>query len=183
MAKYYFEFPKAIYDLVKEFESLHDGDLKTIGLQPKLCPANVWTEGYGRAMVNPRTKGHLRGIENKRIAYASITIYNEKEALQALKEDLWYKGGFPAMKEIGDDAWDDLNDVQKGALASFVYNCGTGLPKYKIFKNVLAWLKKDMSNEDLYKYWCSSVIRGGGVVLKGLQRRREKEARVFLGMV
>ena len=32
-------------DLIKEFESLHDGDLKQVGLQPKMCPAGIWTEG------------------------------------------------------------------------------------------------------------------------------------------
>lgn len=29
--------------LIKEFESLHDGDLSVIGLQPKQCPAGIWT--------------------------------------------------------------------------------------------------------------------------------------------
>ena len=37
-------------EIVKHYESLHDGDLKKIGLQPKLCPAGIWTQGYGRAM-------------------------------------------------------------------------------------------------------------------------------------
>ena len=37
-------------ELIKSFESLHDGDLSKIGLQPKMCPAQIWTEGYGRAM-------------------------------------------------------------------------------------------------------------------------------------
>ena len=31
-------------DLIKHFEGLHDGDLKKIGLQPKKCPAGIWTE-------------------------------------------------------------------------------------------------------------------------------------------
>ena len=33
-------------NLIKKYEGLHDGDLKAIGLQPKMCPANVWTEGW-----------------------------------------------------------------------------------------------------------------------------------------
>ena len=36
--------------LIKFFESLHDGDLSKIGLQPKLCPADVVTIGYGHAV-------------------------------------------------------------------------------------------------------------------------------------
>ena len=31
-------------NLIKYFESLHDGDLTEIGLQPKMCPAGIWTE-------------------------------------------------------------------------------------------------------------------------------------------
>jgi hypothetical protein len=36
--------------LIQEFESLHDGDLTMIGLQPKMDPIGIWTEGYGHAM-------------------------------------------------------------------------------------------------------------------------------------
>lgn len=37
--------------LIKHYESLHDGDLSRIGLQPKMCPAGYWTEGYGHAIL------------------------------------------------------------------------------------------------------------------------------------
>jgi len=50
-------------ELIKYFEGLHDGDLKRIGLQPKMCPSGVWTEGYGRAMRDANgkfIKGELR---------------------------------------------------------------------------------------------------------------------------
>ncbi|MDR6527433.1 GH24 family phage-related lysozyme (muramidase) [Chryseobacterium rhizosphaerae] len=30
-------------DLIKEFESLHDEDLKKPGLQPKMDPVGIWT--------------------------------------------------------------------------------------------------------------------------------------------
>jgi lysozyme len=29
--------------LIQEFESLHDGDLTMIGLQPKMDPVGIWT--------------------------------------------------------------------------------------------------------------------------------------------
>ena len=51
-------------NLIKEFESLHDGDLSIIGLQPKMCPAQVWTEGYGRAMRN-KSGVFLKGTKDK----------------------------------------------------------------------------------------------------------------------
>jgi len=31
--------------LIVRYESLHDGDLKQIGLQPKMDPIGIWTEG------------------------------------------------------------------------------------------------------------------------------------------
>ena len=37
--------------IVTYYESLHDGDLKMIGLQPKMCPVGIWTEGYGSAIT------------------------------------------------------------------------------------------------------------------------------------
>lgn len=51
--------------VTKHFESLHDGDLTIIGLQPKMCPAGIWTEGYGNAIVDPLTGKFLKGSENK----------------------------------------------------------------------------------------------------------------------
>jgi len=41
-------------ELIKFFESLHDGNLSKIGLQPKLCPANIVTIGYGRALKDKK---------------------------------------------------------------------------------------------------------------------------------
>jgi len=74
-------------DLIKEFESLHDGDLKKIGLQPKMDPVGIWTEGYGRAMRDD--KGNfLKGAANKSIAEKRATISTEKEAEMALRQDL-----------------------------------------------------------------------------------------------
>ena len=71
--------------LIKEFESLHDGDLKKIGLQPKMDPIGIWTEGYGRAMRDK--KGNfLKGIGNKLLAEKSATINTEAQAEKALIE-------------------------------------------------------------------------------------------------
>lgn len=170
---------KATVDLIKHFESLHDGDLKTIGLQPKMCPAGIWTEGYGRAMIDPATKGHLRGKNNARRALALQTIRTEAEADKALKEDYVRLGENPAKAALGIDYWDKLNDNQKGALGSFVYNCGVGSPRYKVFQNIRMYLNGTMSKDALIRYWKQSVIKGGGKVLNGLIRRREAEATLF----
>lgn len=171
-------FNKPTLDLIKQFESLHDGDLKKIGLQPKQDPIGIWTEGYGRAMIDPRTKQFLKGANNKAYAESIRTITNEVEATMALAEDLVRYGNI-AKNAVGATYWDKLNDNQKGALVSFVYNCGTGKPQYRIFGNIQKYLDGKMTKKDLQTYWESSVIKGGGVVLKGLVRRRKAEAVLF----
>lgn len=174
---------QATINLVKHFEGLHDGDLSTIGLQPKLCPAGIWTEGYGRAMVDPRTKGHLRGAGNRALALKYSTIDTVEEAEKALTEDIVRLGSLPASRTLGAEAWAKLNDNQKGALASFVYNCGTHNQStrkpYLIFQNIIKWLAKTMTSEQLIKYWETSVVIGGGKTLPGLVRRRKTEAALF----
>ena len=73
--------------LIKEFESLHDGDLTLIGLQPKMDPIGIWTEGYGRAMRD-KNGNFIKGTTNKKLAYDNITIRTIAEAEKALSQDL-----------------------------------------------------------------------------------------------
>jgi len=169
---------KLTLDLIKQFESLHDGDLKKVGLQPKMDPVGIWTCGYGRAMIDPKTKQFLKGAANKAYAESLATIKTESEALVALDEDL-QKYATYAANALGICDWGILNENQRGALTSFVYNCGTGKPKFKIFENIVKYNSGKMTKKELQTYWESSVIKGGGVVLKGLVRRRVAEAKLF----
>lgn len=169
---------KATISLIKFYESLHDGDLTTIGLQPKMDPLGIWTEGYGRAMINPATKEFLKGAPNKDLALKLASIHTEEEACTALDADLKRYATIAANK-VGAINWGKLNANQQGALTSFVYNCGTGVPQYKIFLNIVNYLKGTMSQQALIDYWKESVVRGGGVRLPGLVKRRAKEAQLF----
>lgn len=173
---------KATLDLIKEFESLHDGNLSVIGLQPKMCPAGIWTEGYGRAMIDPKTNKFLKGSENKKYAESIRTITNEAEAVKALDEDL-ARYATMAANALGHSYWEMLNENQRGALTSFVYNCGLGNPKYQIFKNIQKYLDKKIDKNILSSYWQNSVIKGGGKVLKGLVRRRNAESVLFFASI
>ncbi len=168
----------ATINLVKSFEGLHDGNLSQIGLQPKMDPIGIWTEGYGLAMINPHTGKHLAGINNKANALKWQTIRTEQEAVIALGLDLVRYSKYAA-KALGIDIWAKLTPNQKGALTSFVYNCGIGSPPYKIFNNINMFTKGKLSKAELLKYWQKSVIRGGGKVLPGLVRRRAAEASLF----
>jgi hypothetical protein len=50
--------------LIKHYESLHDGDLSAIGLQPKMDSLGIWTEGWGSVVYDGNNRV-IRGIENK----------------------------------------------------------------------------------------------------------------------
>lgn len=153
-------------NLIKMFEGLHDGDLKAIGIQPKLCPANIWTEGYGRTMRD--SKGNfLKGIKNKNIAFENATIHTELQAEEALKEDLkTYEAIVSRKIKVA------LNENKFSALVSYVYNTGGSSTLYNLINNKAA--DKDIKN------WIENhYIMGGGKILKGLILRRKAEASLY----
>lgn len=152
-------------DLIKYFESLHDGDLKQIGLQPKMCPAQIWTEGYGRAM---RYKGaFLKGIENKQIAYGNRTITTEQEAEKALLDDLTIYERIVTQKIKV-----TLSQNQFDALVSHTYNTGGSQTLFNL-------INQKQSNSVIRNWFENKYINGGGVKLKGLVRRRKAEADLY----
>ena len=56
--------------MIAMFEQYHDGDLSMIGLQPKMCPAGIWTVGLGHALINKETDKKIKGQQD----YALIRI-------------------------------------------------------------------------------------------------------------
>lgn len=153
-------------DLIKYFEGLHDGDLKVIGLQPKMCPAGIWTEGYGRAMRDKNGK-FIKGIENKKLAYSRITIRTVAKAEQALKEDL-----AEFEKIVSSKLKVSVKQQQFDALVSHTYNTGGSDTLFRLVNN--------RSPKADIKYWFENkYITGGGVKLKGLVERRKAEAKLY----
>jgi lysozyme len=153
-------------DLIKEFESLHDGDLSTIGLQPKMCPAKVWTEGYGKAMRN-KDGVFLKGTKDKKEAYANVTIDNRQEAEQALIEELRVFERIVSSKiKI------QLTQNQYDALVSYTYNTGGSDTLFKL-------INKKAPEEQIRKWFETKYITANGVRLQGLVRRRKAESDLF----
>ena len=153
-------------NLIKDFESLHDGDLKLIGLQPKMDPIGIWTEGYGRAMRDK--KGNfIRGLENRSLAYANITINNEVEASTALLEDLKV---YEAI--VGQKIRIELSQNQFDALISYTYNTGGSDNLYKL-------INTRASNKDIRDWFETHYVTGSGKRLPGLVRRRKAEADLY----
>lgn len=153
-------------DLIKHFEGLHDGDLKTIGLQPKMCPAGIWTEGHGRAMRD-KNGNFIKGIENKKLAYSRITIRTEEQAGKALIEDLEI---FEVIVERKIKV--PLKQNQYDALVSHTYNTGGSSTLFNLINN-------EANDHSIRKWMENKYITGGGKVLKGLVARRKAESKLY----
>ena len=118
--------------------------------------AGVWTIGYG----------HTGDV-----APGDIISAHQGEVL--LTKDLEW-----AEKAITDLVKVPLNQNQFDALVSFVYNVGKGaFRKSTLLKKLNEKQYILASNE--FKRW----VYAGGKKLKGLQRRREAEKKLFISMV
>jgi len=150
--------------LIQHYESLHDGDLSQIGLQPKMDPVGIWTEGWGHAMTD--NKGQfIKGSVNKKMAYALTKVKNTEQATALMLADLQ-----PIIAIIHRKITILLNDDQIGALASFIYNTGGSSTLYNLI---------NAKSNQLFDWWCNHYITGQGVKLQGLVYRRQSEALLF----
>ncbi len=153
-------------DTIKFFEGLHDGNLKQIGLQPKMDPVGIWTEGYGRAMRD-KDGNFIKGKENKKLAYANITIHNEEQAEKALTEDIQVFETIVIRK-----ATRILKQNEFDALVVHTYNTGGS-------KTLLEMVNSN--NPLLLEWWTTHYITGQGnpKPLNGLIARRKAEAKIY----
>ena len=160
-------------DLIKKFESLHDGDLSVIGIQPKMCPAGYWTEGYGSLVLDNKGK-RIKGYENKALAHKFATISTVEQAEEKLRTVL----------KLYESKVDDLifilalnvNQNQFDAIISFCYNLGlSNFKNSTLFKKIC---EVPQNMEDI-KYQFSRWNKAGGKILRGLTLRRAAEAKLF----
>ena len=131
-------------DLVKFFE----------GFEPKayLCPANVWTIGYGRTK-NVREGDELTEIQAERDLFEELDEFAE-QVLNTVKVDL------------------EQNELD--ALTSWTYNLGVGnLQSSTLLKKLNSGDKNSVPSEMVR--W----NKAAGKVLAGLTRRREAEAKLW----
>jgi len=152
--------------LIKGFESLHDGDLTHIGLQPKMDPRGIWTEGYGRAMRDS-SGNFLIGAKDKAEAYKNITIHTESEAEKALLRDLG-----PRENVVIQKVKVPLTQNQFDALVSYTYNTGGSDTLFKL-------INKKAPEDQIKKWFETKYVTSGGVSLLGLVKRRKAESNLF----
>jgi|TARA_A100001391_G_scaffold73972_2_gene47808 lysozyme len=132
--------------LIKKFEGC--------ALESYLCPAGVWTIGYG----------HTKDVkEGDKI--------NNEEADYLLQEEMpEYEGYINTFVEV------PLEQCQFDALVCWVYNLG---PTNLKDSTMLACL--NAGKYDDIPYQIKRWNKAGGKVLQGLVRRREAEALLFEG--
>lgn len=140
-------------DLIKEFEGLR--------LKAYLCPANVWTIGYGTTILPNGAKVPIDSICTK------------EEAEMFLKHDL-----IAFEKQVENLLKVEVNQNQFDALVSFVYNLGAGtLAKSQLLKNINAKLP---INQGMFTAYSKAKVNGLLQSLPGLVKRRNAEYELFI---
>jgi lysozyme len=124
-----------------------------------LCPAKVWTIGYGNTFYEDGTKVKQGDkITKERADQLFINITNKNFAEPLLK-----------LIKV------KLNENQFSALVCFAYNVGTGaLAKSTLLKKVNI-NPNDLTIRNEFLKW----NKAGGKVLNGLTKRRESEANLY----
>ena len=158
-------------ELEEHFESLHDGDLTIVGLQPKKDPKGIWTVGYGRALRDEHGR-FLQGENDKNAAYNAYPALSQEEARSMLAEDNAY-----FEQQVSNLVKIFINEDQFSALVSFAYNLGAeALRGSTLLKLLNAGDFAGASNQ--FRRW----TKCDGRELRGLIRRRNNEKRLFLSL-
>ena len=155
--------------LIKHYESLNDGDLKRIGLQPKADAIGILTVGWGRALKDI-DGSWLKGVDGyKRMLeiYPDLETITEDEADEMLAEDLeYFEDKINSLKL-------KLTQYQFDAIVSFCFNCGFG---NFLSSTLLKRIKGEKGSiSESFLMW----TKAGGKELKGLKLRRESESILY----
>jgi len=157
--------------LMHEFEGFRS--------KPYLCPAHIWTIGYGHVLYQQQI--NLPVIRKEGYTGAIRKEY----PLKPEDNRVWTKNEIDELFRV------DVQNFERGvlrlvpgvsgrqgafdALVSFSYNAGLGnlqRSQIRMRANRDDW----EGAADAFRQW----VKGGGVVLPGLVRRREAEIALFL---
>lgn len=147
--------------LIKHFEGCH--------FKPYLCPALLWTVGYGHVLYPEQNKLPLSQRKSYNLKIEHFRNYSQEEVDELLKRDLQrFENGIMRYITV------PLKQCEFDALVSFSFNLGLGTLQRSSLRSKLNRNDKEGAVETLLKY-----CRAGGKILKGLQRRRTAEADLF----
>jgi lysozyme len=130
--------------------------------KPYRCPAGLWTVGVG----------HLIG-DGKSLPSEWNRTFTPAEIDAILKRDLqrFERGVLKMLPNV------PLRQHEFDALVSFCFNLGLGCFQRSTIRQALLRGDKEAAMDSLVKY-----CRAGGKILRGLQKRRLDERKLFLGL-
>jgi lysozyme len=143
------------YLLIREFEGY--------SANPYLCPAKVPTIGYGNTIYK---NGKKVTLQDK-----AIDI-EEAKSLSA-----YFIDKFASDVELA--VTSTINQNQFDALVSFAYNVGVGNLKASTLLKKVNINPSDATIKNEFLKWNKGTIKGQKVVLNGLSKRRDKEAKLY----
>ena len=138
------------YDFITKHEGLR--------LESYLCPAKVWTIGYGQTFYpggKRVQKGDLITIEEANAMFVKV-LKNFEDNVCNLTVD-------------------EINQNQFNALVSFAYNVGIGALRGSTLLKKVNKNPNDPAIKDEFMKW----VNGGGGILAGLVKRRREEAKLY----
>lgn len=149
--------------LIKHFEGCH--------YNPYLCPALLWTVGYGHVIYPEQARLPLEKRKQWVLHSNDNRKWSQEEVDELLKQDLQrFERGVMRYITV------PLKQHEFDALVSFSFNLGLGTLQRSSIRSKLNRGDKEGAIETLMKY-----CRAGGKVLRGLERRRTAEANLFFG--
>jgi lysozyme len=166
--------PQEAVELIKAFEGIPDGDPGTVNIDAYLCPAGIWTIGWGHAIVDEGVQ--LKGASGKaraRALFPGGITRGQAEAL--LRGDL-----VPRAAQVARAVKVAVNDGQFGALLALLFNIGAAnLAASTLLRKLNAG---DFAGAaDQFLAWDKARVNGVLQALPGLTRRRCAERAMFLG--
>lgn len=149
--------------LIKHFEGCY--------YKPYLCPALLWTVGYGHVLYAEQNRLPLQQRKQWTLNSGDQRSWTQEEVDDLLRKDLlrFENGVCRLLSTVS------LTQNEFDALVSFSFNLGLGTLQRSTVRSALLRGDKEVAMETLLKY-----CRAGGKVLRGLQLRREAEANLFL---
>ena len=146
--------PESVIALIKEFEGLQ--------LNAYLCPAGVWTVGYGVTRINGRPVRKGDKLASEKDAAGLLALQLQSEYL-------------PALEKIPN--WGIMSDGQRAALISFAWNLGAYFYGSNGFGTITRELKE--GNWAAVPKALRLYNKANGQTMAGLVRRREAEAKLW----
>ena len=166
--------PQEAVELIKSFEGIPDGDPSTVRIDAYLCPAGVWTIGWGHAIVDGGVQ--LKGPANKfraRVLYPGGITREQAETL--LRADL-----IPRAASVSCLLKAATTEAQFGALMALVFNIGAAnFGASTLLRKLNAG--DVAAAADQFLAWDKARVNGVLQPLAGLSRRRRAERAMFLG--